>query len=120
MIKASELHRVPVEMEDPVFLPSTTAAATALITVSPAGLSCAVELWLGPDQVTKLASSGLIAFVSTGTELSVGFPVTMPAVGGVALHVYLDLYVAGYYFMGYVATEDVILPSGTIGPIIWV
>jgi len=119
MIKAKGLLRSSVEMVDPVFLPSTFATATAQIMVSPAGLNCVAELWLGPNETMKLVTSGLISFVSTGAGQSIGFPVTMPAVGGVTLHVYLDLYVAGYYLMGYVATEDIVLPSGAIGPIIW-
>jgi len=117
--KNDKAQRVPVAMDDPVFLPTQPCSATAPVTVSPAGLDCSLELWVGPDTSTKLATSGLIPFVSTGAVQPVALPIAMPAVDGVILHVYVDLYIEGYYFLGYIATEDVILPAGTIGTITW-
>ncbi|GAH85002.1 unnamed protein product, partial [marine sediment metagenome] len=50
---------------------------------------------------------------------SVRLPVTMPTAGGVAYHVYLDVYANGYQILAYRATEDVAIPSGEVGPITW-
>ena len=111
--------RVSVEMLDPVMAPGGTRTAVAPITVSPSGLSCQAELFLGPNVTTKVATSGLKAFTSTGAAQSVRLPVTMPSIGGVAYHVYLDVYVNGTKLLSYIATEDVLIPSGEVGPITW-
>lgn len=113
------MKRIDVQMADPVFLPGVLKTAKIPITVVPAGLSCGVELFLGPNASTKVATSGLKAFTSTGLQQIVSAPVTMPAATGVTYHVYIDLYVAGMYLAGYTATEDVIIPSGSVGPIVW-
>ena len=118
-IKGEGPERLEVEMLDPVMAASSPQAALAPITVSPSGLSCAAELYLGPDEATKVATSGLVAFTSTGLVQSVRLPITMPAAVGVAYHVYLDVYANGYPIVAYIATEDVIIPSGEVGPITW-
>ena len=111
--------RISVEMLDPVMAPGVSRTAVAPITVSPSGLSCQAELFLGPNDATKVATSGLKAFTSTGASQSVNLPVTMPTAGGVAYHVYLDIFVNGYRLLAYQATEDVVIPSGEVGPIVW-
>ncbi|KKN87082.1 hypothetical protein LCGC14_0263520 [marine sediment metagenome] len=111
--------RISVEMLDPTMVPGVARTAVAPITVSPAGLSCQAELFLGPNDATKVATSGRKAFISTGAAQSVRLPVTMPTAGGVAYHVYLDVFVNGMRFLVYQATEDVIIPAGTVGPITW-
>ncbi len=111
--------RLQVEMLDPLMGPGQAATGVAPITVKPSGLSCQAELFLGPDETTKVATSGMVAFTSTGVAQSVSFPVTMPTPGGVAYHVYLDVYANGVWLVSYVATEDVIIPSATVGPITW-
>jgi len=111
--------RISVDMLDPLMGPGQAATGVAPITVSPSGLSCSAELFLGPDETTKVTTSGLVAFSSTGVAQSVRFPVTMPTPGGVAYHVYLDVYANGVWLVSYVATEDVIIPSATVGPITW-
>lgn len=113
------MKRFEICMEDPVFAPGVTKTAIAPITVAPSGLSCQVELFLGPNDTTKVATSGLKAFTSTGAQQNITLPVTMPTAGGVAYHVYLDVYVAGILVLAYVATEDVIIPSASVGPITW-
>ena len=95
--------RLSVEMLDPVMLPGTTRTAKAPITVSPSGLSCEAELFLGPSEATKVVTSGRKAFTSTGVAQSVRLPITMPTAGGV-YHVYLDVYVNGYRLLAYQAT----------------
>lgn len=115
------MERLLLRMEDPVFLPGVTKTAKAPITISPGGLSCQAELFLATSPTAaKAATSGLKIFTSTGAQLIVSLPVTMPLAAGVIYHVYLDVYVEGYLLLAYVATEDVIIPSGSIGPITWV
>ncbi|GAI66946.1 unnamed protein product, partial [marine sediment metagenome] len=96
--------RISVEMLDPVFAPGVSRTAVAPITVSPSGLACQAELFLGPNDATKVATSGLKAFTSTGASQSVSLPVTMPTAGGVAYHVYLDIFVNSYRLLAYQAT----------------
>lgn len=111
--------KIEVEMLDPIMASGSAEAAIAPITVKPSGLSCQAELFLGPNETTKVATSGLLAFTSTGAAQSVRCPVTMPTVAGVAYHVYLDVYANGVLLVSYVATEDVLIPSATVGPITW-
>ncbi|GAH60949.1 unnamed protein product [marine sediment metagenome] len=118
-VKGKGPERISVDMLDPVMGPGAVATAVAPITVSPSGLSCQAELFLGPDEATKVATSGLIAFTSTGAAQSVSFPVTMPSPGGFAYHVFLDVYANGYLIADYMAIEDVIIPAGAVGPITW-
>lgn len=119
-IKGQGPKRISLAMLDPVMGPGVVATAVAPITVSPSGLSCQAELYIGPDEATKEATSGLVAFTSTGAAQSVSFPVTMPTpVIGTSYHVYLDVYADGYLIVAYVATEDVTIPSGEVGPITW-
>lgn len=113
------MERIIVEMDDPVFGPGITKTAKVPVDVDPSGLSCQLEVFLGPNATTKVATSGLKAFTSTGLQQTINAAITMPAAAGVSYHVYIDLYVAGYYLAGYQATEDVVIPSGLIGPIIW-
>ncbi len=94
----------------PQFESSVQKTAVAPITVAPAGLSCEAELFLGPNDATPVASSGLRPFVSSGAAQQVSFPVVMPANPG-TYHVYVDLYAAGYYQAGYQSTEDVVIAS---------
>lgn len=114
-LKGQGPERISLDMLDPIMAPGSTRTAVAPITVLPAGLSCNGELYLG----AKVATSGLVAFTSTGAVQSVRFPVTMPTVGGVAYKVYLDIFVAGILIAAYVATEDVVIPSAVVGPITW-
>lgn len=113
------MDRLEICMEDPVFASGESRTAVAPITVSPSGLSCNAELFLGPNDSTKVATSGLKPFTSTGAQQNISLPVTMPAAGGVSYHVYLDVYVEGIMVLAYVGTEDVIIPSASVGPITW-
>jgi len=91
----------------PQFAPSVPKTAVAPITISPAGLNCEAELFLGPDDQTKVATSGPVSFISTGAERSVNLPVTMPVEGN--YHVYLDVYAEDILVAAYQAIEDVIV-----------
>lgn len=118
-VKGNGPERISVEMLDPIMAPGVARTAMAPITVRPSGLSCQAELFLGPNDTTKVVTSGLKAFTSTGAAQSVRLPVTMPTPGGVAYHVYLDVFANGYRILAYQATEDVIIPAGEVGPITW-
>lgn len=113
------MERQLIQMEDPIFTPGITKTAKVPVDVDPSGLACEIEVFLGPNASTKSASSGRKAFTSTGTQQTINAPVTMPSATGVAYHVYIDLYVLGMYLAGYQGTEDVIIPSGSVGPITW-
>lgn len=113
------MKRIELIMEDPLFAPGVSKTATAPITVAPSGLSCQAELFLGPNDTTKVATSGLKSFSSSGVQQNISLPVVMPSEGGMAYHVYLDVYVAGVLLLAYVGTEDVIIPSASVGPITW-
>jgi len=110
--------RISVEMLDPVMAPGVSRTAVAPITVIPSGLACEAELFLGPNDTTKVATSGRKAFTSTGASQLVRLPVTMPSAGA-SYHVYLDVFVNGYRLLAYQATEDVIIPSGRVDEIVW-
>lgn len=111
--------RLKVEMLDPILAPSSARTAKAPITAKPAGMACQAELFLGPNPTTKSATSGMVSFTSTGASQDVNLPVTMPANGGASYHVYIDVYAGGMKFLSYIATEDVVIPGGSIGPITW-
>jgi hypothetical protein len=102
-----------------IFPPSVLKTAKVPVDVDPSGLACELEVFLGPNDTTKVATSGRIPFTSTGSGQIISAPVTMPSAGGLAYHVYIDLYVEGYYLVGYQATEDVVIPSGSISPPSW-
>ncbi|MBA7646234.1 hypothetical protein ES703_53996 [subsurface metagenome] len=91
----------------PQFTPGEGRVAIATFPVKPAGLSCEAELFLGPDEVTKVATSDRIGFTSTGAEQSVNLPITMPTTG--AYHVYIDIYAGGIFLAAYQAIEDVVI-----------
>lgn len=112
------MERQLIEMQDPLFGPGVSRAARVPITVYPAGLVCAAEMFLGVTDTSPAATSGKISFTSTGASQSIRLPVVMPTSYGV-YHVYLDVYADGIRMLSYQATEDVIVPGGTVGPVTW-
>lgn len=99
----------------PEFAPGEAKTAIAPITVSPSGLSCEAEIFLGPDETTKVVTSGRVSFVSTGVSQNVRLPVAMPAAEG-TYHVYVDVSVEDLLIGAYQAVEDVII---TVPAIPW-
>lgn len=99
----------------PEFAPGETKTAIAPITIMPAGLSCEAEVFLGPNDLTKVVSSGRIPFTSTGASQNVHLPVAMPATAG-TYHVYIDVFAEGNRILAYQATEDVVIAA--LGPAI--
>lgn len=90
----------------PQFEPSIQVMAVAPIRVTPAGLSCQAKLFLGPNDATPVASSGLIPFISTGSLQEVDFPIRMPAVPG-TYHVYVDVNIEESLLLAYQGMEEV-------------
>ena len=97
----------------PTFAPGAQKTAKAPVTVMPSGLSCQTELYLVSGS-TKVATSGLISFTSTGAAQNITFPITMPSTTG-TYKVYLDVFVSGMLIAGFVATEDVVI--AVAGPV---
>ncbi|KKN87083.1 hypothetical protein LCGC14_0263530 [marine sediment metagenome] len=90
------------------FAPGEAKTAVAPITMSPAGLSCQAEIFLGPNDTTKVATSGKVAFTSTGVSQNIRLPIAMPAEGG-PYHVYIDVYTEGLLVLAYQVIEDVVI-----------
>jgi hypothetical protein len=101
-----------------IFLPGQSKTAKVPITVTPAGMPCTAELFLGVSETVKAASSGHVSFTSTGTEQIVTLPVNMPTVAG-QYHVYADVDSNGYVLAAIQGLDDVIIPSAVIGPPVW-
>ncbi|MDD5510515.1 MAG: hypothetical protein PHI12_06890 [Dehalococcoidales bacterium] len=94
----------------PNFTPGALKTAVVQIPVSPAGLSCQAVLFLGPDASTVAATSGEVAFVSTGNQQQISLLVVMPANIG-TYHVYLGIYSEGALLTGFAGSEDVVIMS---------
>ena len=118
-IKGQGMERIGIDVDDPIFGEGTPQAYIAPITVSPPGLACQAELYLGPNDTTKVATSGLVSFNSTGVIQNIRLPIIMPTAAGVAYHGYIDVYADGMIIGGYILLEDVVIPSVEVGPGTW-
>lgn len=96
----------------PQFALGESKTAVAPITAKPAGMACEAELFLGPDDMTKIATSGRIPFVSTGVKQDIRFPITMLGEG--TYPVYLDIFTNGLLIGAYKAVEDVIIVAPVV------
>ena len=100
-----------MKMEDPVLGAGSTHTATVSIPVSPSGLACTAELFLSLNGTTKAATSGQIAFTSTGVSQPISLPVTMPSpASGQSYGVYMLIDSGGQQLSAYQATDNVIIP----------
>lgn len=102
----------------PSFGTGQATQATVPVTLKPANLACDLELFIGPDPATKLATSGKIRFTSTGANQNITAPITMPAAGA-TYHVYVDLWYGTLLVGSYISNQDINVIEGIIGPIIW-
>lgn len=103
----------------PEFSPSSAHTAIAPVVVKPSGLNCEAELFLGPNETTKVATSGLVAFTSTGASQDISLPVTMPSADG-TYHVFIDVYAEGILIAAYQAIEDVVIsPPVPLAPCVY-
>lgn len=94
----------------PQFSPGESKTAIAPIVAKPSGMDCEAELFLGPDDATKVGSSGRVPFVSTGATKNVNLPITLPSSPG-TYHGYIDVFAEGLRFLAYKLTEDVVITS---------
>ena len=92
------------------FQPGSTHIANVNLTVMPVGMECTAEVWLTRDGVQTAATSGLIAFTSTGARQQIQMPVVMPALPGEYL-VYLDIASGGSLIDAFEASEHVTVPG---------
>ncbi len=101
-----------------VFQSGSSKTAKIPITVTPSNLGCQVELYLGPNQSTKTVTSGQVTFTSTGSSQNVNVTITLPTTAG-AYNVYIDITSGGYLIGAYIDSNTIVIPSGSIGPIVW-
>lgn len=94
----------------PQFSPNEAKTAIAPIIAKPSGMNCEAELFLGPDEATKVVTSGRVPFVSTGAEKNVSLPITMPSSPGTH-HGYIDVFAGGFRFLAYILKEDVVIAA---------
>lgn len=88
------------------FVHGTPKTATFQVTIAPAGQSCQIDLWLGPNSTTKSADAGLSsAFISTGAAEQVTATLTLPAAG--IYNVYVDIYLNGVKVVSFVGLSTV-------------
>ena len=101
-----------------VFNPGVMKTPSAKFSTGLAGIPCAVEIFLGPNASTKVATSGLIQYTSTAGIDTVQLPIVMPAVSAI-YKVYVDFYINGELAKGFVGTEDIAIPNIEFGGITW-
>lgn len=92
----------------PEFASGEAKTAVVSVAVRPSGLGCEAELFLGPDAMTKAATSGRIPFVSTGASQNVHLSLFMPSARD-SYHVYANIYADNYLIASYQAIEDVVI-----------
>jgi hypothetical protein len=104
-----------------IFIPGSTHTASVSITVVPTGLTMQLEVWLAssPTSTTKIVTSGLRSFTSTGAAQTVTAPVTMPVAGG-PYTVNIDVFYGGVEVAGFQGTDTISTLGVSIGPITWV
>ncbi|MBA7648410.1 hypothetical protein ES703_56196 [subsurface metagenome] len=103
-----------MEMLDPIFAEGEARTAIATLPVKPEGLPCTAELWLTQDGTTRDATSGEIAFTSTGVDQSITCPIPAMPAGGYAYLVRLSIKANGTPISEFVADESVLIPW--VGP----
>jgi hypothetical protein len=109
---------VEVTMATIVFPPNAAKLAKVPVTVSPSGVACALEAFVGPTETQKLATSGPIAFTSTGAVQNVNCPITMPVTSTV-MHAYIDLTSGGILVQRFVDMNMIAILSGSVDVITW-
>jgi hypothetical protein len=105
-------------MADQVFTPNVQKTATVPVTVVPAGLACTIEVFLGVTDTNPVATSGKLAFTSTGAVQNLACPIRMPATGG-TYNTYVNVMYGTAMIVGFVGTDHVIIATGVIGPPVW-
>jgi len=103
-----------------IFQPSQAKTAKLPLNLDPSlvGLALTAELFLSKDGgTTKAATSGKIPFTAATTQ-NITMPITMPAAAG-AYKAYIDILYGNAFFLGFVDVNDILIPGGSVGPIVW-
>jgi hypothetical protein len=107
-----------INMATIVFLPGSSHTGTVPLTVIPSGISCAAELFVGPNASTKTATSGPISFTSTGASQNVVCPLTMPTAGG-TYGDYLNVTSGGVLIGAFAGGDSIEIVTVTVGTVTW-
>ena len=89
-----------------LFSPGEEKVAIAPIKVAPRDVNCEAELFLGPDENTKIATTERLPFVSSGASQDIRLPITMPTTSGI-YGGYIDVFADGMRFLAYKTIADV-------------
>jgi len=100
------------------FCPEVMRTPSAKFSTGIAGIPCAIEVFLGPNASTKVATSGLIQYTSSGGIDTVQLPIVMPAVSAI-YKAYVDFYINGEFAKGFVGGEDIAILNIEFGGITW-
>jgi len=101
-----------------VFPAGAQKTATLPITFPAIG-ACQIEMFMSSDGgTTKATTSGKIAFNPTGAAQNVAFSIKMPAAGGI-YKAFGEVSFGGAVVWGFYDVEDIAIPVGTVGPIVW-
>jgi hypothetical protein len=110
-------------MASNIFLPGAakTAKLTLTLDASLVGLALTAELFLSEDGgVTKAVTGGTKSFTAALSQLFT-YAITMPT--GVNApgdyKAYFDVYYQGAMLIGFQDVNDVIIPGGSVTPIVW-
>jgi hypothetical protein len=103
-----------------IFQPSQakTAKLPLNLDASLVGLALTAEVFLSKDGgSTKASTSGKVAFTAASTQ-NINLPINMPAAAG-AYKAYIDILYGNAFFLGFVDVNDILIPGGSVGPIVW-
>jgi hypothetical protein len=112
-------------MASNIFLPGAvkTAAITLTLDSSLVGLALTAELFLSKDGgVTKTVTGGTKSFTAALTQ-SFNYTITMP--NGTTQQpagtykAYFDVYYQGAMLIGFMDVNDIVIPGGSVTPIVW-
>ena len=103
-----------------IFLPGAVKSAAITLTLETAlvGLAMTADLFLSADGGnTKAATGGVKNFTAAATQ-TFNYSITMPTAGN-DYKAYFDINYQGTMIMGFVDINDIVVPSGSVTPIVW-
>jgi hypothetical protein len=103
-----------------IFLPGASKSASITLTLdsSLVGLALTAELFLSNDGGnTKNVTGGTKSFTAALTQ-TFNYTITMPSVAG-TLRAYFDVYYQGTMLIGFLDVNSIIIPGGSVTPIVW-
>jgi hypothetical protein len=103
-----------------IFLPGAakTAAITLNLDASLVGMALSCEVFISKDGgVTKATTGGVKNFTAAASQ-NFTFPITMPT-GASDYQAFFDVYYQGSFLMGFSDVNHIIIPGGTVTPIVW-